>query len=201
MQEKKSKRLKVPAAVAAEPVSEGPAVLSRHRPWLSGLLTRLTGNAALAQDLVQETFVKAIAARGPREPEKMRAWLAAIALNAARDSARKMSIHREVTPADMVEVVDETPAPDEALLNTEMKSCIVEFVDRLPNTQRQVVALHDLLGLTHADVADRLAITEANSRVLLHRGRSNLRELLEEGCILEFDSDPVPCERKPTAGE
>jgi hypothetical protein len=42
-------------------------------------------------------------------------------------------------------------------------------------------------------------ISEANSRVILHRGRKALRALLEEGCILSFDGDGIPCERRPPA--
>jgi RNA polymerase sigma-70 factor (ECF subfamily) len=185
---------------AAEGISEWAAALRQHRPWLLRLLRRLTGDPALAQDLVQETFVKAIANRGPRELAKLRSWLAAIAINTARDTARKASRRYEVAATEGLHtIVDEAPGPQASLLRTEMNVCIAEFVDRLPRPQRQVVALHDLVDLTHQEIADRLAITEANSRVLLHRGRSNLRELLEEGCVLEFAGDPVPCERKPRA--
>lgn len=201
MKADKSNRRKAAAVGAeAEGISEAAAALTQHRPWLLGLLRRLTGDPALAQDLVQETFVKAIANRGPREPAKLRSWLAAIAINTARDTARKASRRYEVAATEGLHtIVDEAPGPQASLLGTEMNVCIAEFVDRLPRPQRQVVALHDLVGLAHQEIADRLAITEANSRVLLHRGRSKLRELLEEGCVLQFAGDPVPCERKPRA--
>jgi len=199
MKASKSRRRKALAVRAAEGAPEWAAALEPYRPWLLRILRRLTGDPALAQDLVQEAFVKAIASRGPREPAKLRSWLVAIAINTARDTARKAYRRHEIAASDPVlpTAVDEAPGPQESLLRSEMNVCIAEFVDRLPRPQRQVVALYDLVGLAHEEIADRLAITEANSRVLLHRGRSNLRELLEEGCVLRFAGDAVPCERKP----
>jgi RNA polymerase sigma-70 factor (ECF subfamily) len=52
-------------------------------------------------------------------------------------------------------------------------------LDRLPARQREVVLLRDVESLTSAEVCEVLAISEANQRVLLHRGRSKLRQLLE----------------------
>jgi len=187
------------ATAVAEGMSGLAAQIEPYRPWLLGLCRRITGDPALADDLVQETLVKAIAGRGPREPAKLRSWLAAIAINTARDAARKAFRRYEVAATDAVQtIIDKTPGPQESLLATEMSACIGEFIDRLPCPQRQVVALHDLFGLKHQEIAEHLAITEANSRVLLHRGREKLRELLEQGCVLKF-GDEVPCERKPPA--
>ena len=55
---------------------------------------------------------------------------------------------------------------------------------------------HDMAGLTHAEIAGVLEISVANSRVLLHRGRTALRALLRQNCELRFDADGIPCERK-----
>jgi RNA polymerase sigma-70 factor, ECF subfamily len=52
-------------------------------------------------------------------------------------------------------------------------------LDGLPARQREVVLLRDMEGLSSAEVCDVLAISEANQRVLLHRGRSKLRQVLE----------------------
>jgi RNA polymerase sigma-70 factor (ECF subfamily) len=52
-------------------------------------------------------------------------------------------------------------------------------LDTLPERQREVVLLRDVEELTSADVCEVLAISEANQRVLLHRGRARLRQALE----------------------
>ncbi len=186
------------AAVAGEAPPAEAGALARHRRWLTGLLRRLTGDPALAQDLAQETFLKALASGGPREAEKLRPWLAAIAINLARDWARKAARAGQRTAGEeqAEAIADAAPGPLAALLEREMQVCVAEFVDRLPAPQRRVVALHDLIGLNHAETARRLSITEANSRVLLHRGRAALRHLLEDGCVLDFAGGAVPCERK-----
>jgi RNA polymerase sigma-70 factor (ECF subfamily) len=185
-------------AAAAERAPDWGAALAQHSPWLIGLISRLTGDRALAQDLVQEAYLKALASHGPREPDKLRSWLASIAVNAARDAARKTSRTREIAAGDQLGhgLSDETPDPQEALLQAEMSSCIAEFVDKLPAPQRQVVALHDLIGFSHGEIAERLGVSKANSRVLLHRGRAQLHKLFEGGCVLTFDGDAMPCERK-----
>ena len=77
-----------------------------------------------------------------------------------------------------------------------MAACVGEFLFQLPQPQHDVLALHDMAGLTHPEIAGVLGISVANSRVLLHRGRAALREILRQNCELSFDGDGIPCERK-----
>ena len=81
-----------------------------------------------------------------------------------------------------------------------MSSCIGEFVLKLPHPQGDVVALHDAAGLKHPEIASLLGISAANSRVLLHRGRAALREILGQNCVLSLRGDDIPCERRPPSG-
>jgi RNA polymerase sigma-70 factor (ECF subfamily) len=57
---------------------------------------------------------------------------------------------------------------------------IQQALDALPARQREVVVLRDVDGLSGQEVCDALEISEANQRVLLHRGRSHLRQALED---------------------
>lgn len=91
--------------------------------------------------------------------------------------------------------LEDNHALEDDLLQGEMASCIRQYVLCLPERQRDVVALHDIAGLTHREVSSELDISESNSRILLHRGRAALRLLLEENCLLSFD-DPAPCQPK-----
>ena len=65
--------------------------------------------------------------------------------------------------------------PEERLLSTELVGVIGEAIDGLPPAQRAVVALRDSQGLTAAEVCEVLSLSEANQRVLLHRGRVKVR--------------------------
>ena len=54
-----------------------------------------------------------------------------------------------------------------------------------------------MAGFKHREVAALLDLTTANTRVLLHRGRTALRRIMEDNCLLSFGDDSVPCERRP----
>jgi len=168
-----------------------------QRAALRAFVSRLVGDEALADDLTQETYLRAQKTEaGLRSRSSERSWLFAIALNAVRDHYRA-SARGPAVAADPA-IVERLPAGDDterALLSAEMSSCVVEYVMRLRDQQREVVAMHDMAGLAHAEIAAILGVSEANSRVLLHRGRVALRELLERNCILT-PGDPIPCERK-----
>jgi RNA polymerase sigma-70 factor (ECF subfamily) len=84
------------------------------------------------------------------------------------------------------------------LLEKEMSECIAEHLARLPDPYFDVVAFHDRAGLSHGEIAKALQISQANSRVLLHRGRAALREILDSACVLSFGGDDIPCERRPS---
>jgi RNA polymerase sigma-70 factor (ECF subfamily) len=172
--------------------------MAAHRPLVRGFILRHVGDETLAEDLVQETFLRVQRTRRPHRGEaSQRSWLCAIALNVIRDHFRAAG---RLPGEDAIPAPAQVPASEEdgerALLETEMAACIGEFLLQLPRPQYEVVALHEMAGLTHGEIAAVLDVSEANSRVLLHRGRSALRALLRENCELRFGADAVPCERK-----
>ncbi len=171
--------------------------LAVHRQVVRGFVLRHVGDEAVADDLTQETYLRAQRTSSPHRGEASeRSWLCAIALNVVRDHYRAAGRTPETTSApEVVEGVGSDEDGEHALLESEMAACIGEFLVQLPRLQHDVMALHDMAGLTHAEIADVLEISVANSRVLLHRGRAALRGILKQNCVLSFD-DAVPCERK-----
>ena len=71
------------------PVTVAEEIFQEHRPFLWGLCYRLTGSAADADDLVQETFVRAMERPPARTDEPWRPWLARVAVNLGRDLLRR----------------------------------------------------------------------------------------------------------------
>ncbi len=169
-----------------------------HRAAVRAFVWRLVGDEALADDLTQEAFLRAQKSEaGLRSASSAKSWLFAIALNAVRDHYRAGA--RGPATAPEPAIVERLPAGDDtehALLSAEMSKCVIEYVMQLRDQQREVVAMHDMVGLTHAEIALILGVSEANSRVLLHRGRAALRKRLERDCILT-PGDRIACERKP----
>lgn len=169
--------------------------LAQHRDALVHFIRRMVGDGALAEDLAQESLLRAeqnrASYRGQASP---RTWLFAIALNACRDYFRSDARNRE--RAVDLSAAERLPANvdlEQTLAQTEMGTCISAYLFQLPERQREVVALHDMGGLDHEEIGRLLGITEPNARVLLHRGRAALRALLEKHCDLAFD-DAIPCE-------
>ena len=184
-------------SVAAKPLNAGES--ASERETVRAFILKLVGDPALADDLVQEALLKAHrSAAGFKGDASRKSWLHVIALNVVRDHFRATARRpQQVSDPEALLALRDDTALEEDLLQREMASCIRQYILRLPERQRDVVALHDIAGLTHGEVASALDISESNSRMLLHRGRSALRLLLEESCLLCFD-DPVPCQPKPT---
>jgi RNA polymerase sigma-70 factor (ECF subfamily) len=172
--------------------------MTEHRPLVRGFVLRHVGDEALADDLTQETFLRVERTSSTHRGESSeRSWLCAIALNLIRDHYRAAGrVPATATAPQALDGVDSGEDGEHALLEAEMAACVGEFLLLLPEPQHDVLALHDMAGLTHPEIAGVLDISVANSRVLLHRGRAALREILKRNCTLSFEGDSIPCERK-----
>ncbi len=174
--------------------------MTQHRPAVRGFVLRLIGDDPLVEDLTQETFLRAQRSIGTyRSEASEHSWLCSIALNLVRDHFRSFGRVPDMTTNP--DVMDAVPSGDDdaeqALLLAEMSNCIGEFLARLPRSQYDVVALYDMGGFSHQEIAAQLGISISNSRVLLHRGRDGLRDIFKRGCKLSFGSDVILCERNP----
>ncbi|WP_109118337.1 RNA polymerase sigma factor [Azospirillum sp. TSO22-1] len=178
----------------------GPALptatdLAVHRAGLHRFVLSVVGNPDLAEDIVQETLLRAMTSpAGFAGRSRPMTWLSAIALNALRDHYRRRSTRTEVAADEAA--LEEVPSDDDvvlALMQDEMGACIAEHLTALPDRQREVLTLHDIGGASHAEVAEALGISEGNARVLLHRARAALRERLACHCRIDFGRDAVPC--------
>ena len=167
-----------------------------ERANLRRFVIRLVGNDTLADDIVQEALLRAHRANaGFSGRANRQTWLAAIALNVTRDHFRRASTRLEGAVADE-EALARMPSGEDTehtLMEHEMGVCITAHLMALPDRQREVLALHDIEGADHAEVAAALGIGEGSARVLLHRARAALRARLREHCHLSFGGDAIPC--------
>ena len=152
-----------------------PVVLACQRRWV--------GDPVRAEDLTQETFLRVHKARDRyRSGAPVGAWVLTIARRLSIDSLRRraVAVDRVTSDGELPEppaLVDDgaTPAELDALL-----SALREAVQTLPESQRQVVAMHKLEGLPLSEVAARLGINEGAARVRAHRGYERLRALFDD---------------------
>jgi len=161
---------------------------------------RLVGEPATADDLLQETLLKI--ARGlPRFEGRssVKTWAFSIATRVATDHFRRPG-HR----AKMVNLDETEPLPtsdlnvDDGLVIEEMSDCVRGVIDSLPADYKTALVLHDLQGLTAAEVADIADCSLATAKIRIHRARRRLREALEHECTFYRDNENVfRCDRKP----
>ncbi len=173
-------------------------VESYHSVLLRLSLTYV-GSRSAAEEIVQDTWVAVIDALPSFEGRSaLRTWIARIAINRAK--TRAVRDGRSVALTDGLEgdepsvdpsrfrgpgiwaapVEEWDQAPEQLLLRREAREHIEAGLQKLPEAQRRVVTLRDLEGWSSDEVCNALELSESNQRVLLHRGRSRLRAILEE---------------------
>jgi RNA polymerase sigma-70 factor, ECF subfamily len=138
-----------------------------HTPALYALAMRLTGgDHSEAEDLVQESWVRAVRALSSfRARSELRSWLCGLLVNVRRGRIR--TEWRTVDAPELDPVV-ETVAPDAAL-------DLERAIAALPEGARDVFVLHDVYGYTHREIAEMLGIVEGTSKSQLTRARTLLR--------------------------
>jgi RNA polymerase sigma-70 factor (ECF subfamily) len=149
----------------------------------------------VAEEVVQDTWLGLLRGLDRFEGRSsLQTWLYRILVNRARTTGAREQ--RSVTVADAAATVDAAafgrdgswaapPAPwvedvDDRLSAPALKSRILELIELLPSAQRQVVTLRDVQGLSSVAVCDVLDITDGNQRVLLHRARTWVRQMLAD---------------------
>ena len=134
-----------------------------------------------AEDLVQETYLRAFAAFAPHHGPSTKAWLVTICLNLARSQGRRRA--RRVVETAMPEPYEaEAPGvgvPEEALANID-RAAVSRALAQLPDEQRQAIVLMDLAGHSASDVAEMLGCPRNTVLSRVFRGHQRLASLLVE---------------------
>jgi RNA polymerase sigma-70 factor (ECF subfamily) len=182
-------------------------LVRRHHDSLVRLARPVVSSESVAEEVAQETWFAVI--RGLpafRGESSLRTWIIRILLRTARARAAR---ERRSLPFSAVYAAESddgptvdpsrfrppgepfagfwsTPpqawwtAPEPQALAAETGRVVAEELERLPPAQAEVVRLRDVQGWSGAEVCQALGLTEANQRVLLHRGRARLRAALED---------------------
>ena len=159
------------------------AVPLRPRVYLAAL--RLTADPADAEDLVQETYLRAYRGFGRFQPgTNLAAWLYRILRNAFIDGYRKRRREPQTVPDDWCRNLNGALRNVEASAEATVFAAIPderlhEALSSLPERYRQVVLLFDVEGFSHAEIAGIVGIPRGTVMSRLHRGRKALRERMQ----------------------
>jgi RNA polymerase sigma-70 factor (ECF subfamily) len=180
-------------------------LVDQHSPALLRVAMTHVGSRAVAEEVVQETWLGVINGIDRFEGRSsLKTWIFRILTNTA--STRGPRERRTVPFSSLAPAEDEEPlvdadrffppgharypdhwsvgptawnTPEGGLLAGETREVILRAIGELPEAQRAVVTLRDVEGWPSADVCDVLQLTEGNQRVLLHRARTKVRTALE----------------------
>ncbi len=151
----------------------------QHRVF--GVALRMLGNAAEAEEIAQEVFLRAHRALGEfRGDAKLSTWLYAIAsrLCLTRLGSSERSMVRQGEEG-LMRLPHHAGGPDAALERSELEAALHRAIAELPDERRIVVVLRDLEGLSYEEIAAALDLELGTVRSRLHRARTDLKDKLE----------------------
>jgi RNA polymerase sigma-70 factor, ECF subfamily len=180
-------------------------LVDKHTPAMLRVARGYVPNHEIAEEVVQETWIALLKGIDKFEGRSsLRTWLFAVMINIAKargvrerrdaDAAIAAYTGGTVDPARFRGSDDPYPGhwlpeevpspfpdtPEGSVLGSELVDVARRELDKLPERQRMVVTLRDMLGFDSSEVCELLEISTANQRVLLHRGRAAVRQVLED---------------------
>jgi len=163
---------------------------TRRRAYTMAL--QLTRNPTDAEDLMQDTYVKAWKGFDSYLPGRpFLNWLLRIMQRAYLDSRRRdnpirkaESLNSMISPSDgevqELPIADEGPTPDQELLQDELRIQLHNALGELPEVYREAITMCDLDGMSYSEIADVQRTTIGTVRSRIHRGRRLLRDILHQ---------------------
>jgi RNA polymerase sigma-70 factor (ECF subfamily) len=166
-------------------------LVQKYRRPMVSYMYRMCHNAAAAEDLAQEVFLRVYRSRGNYEPSaKFTTWLYRIATNLAVNHARDSRHERPENTVSVDEPDQETgltlDLPDgslsaeESILRRERMAAIRQRVQALPERQRTAVVMHKYQQMDYREISEVLKLSESATKSLLFRAYETLRVQLKE---------------------
>lgn len=150
-----------------------------HLDVVHNVARRVARDRDHADDLVQETYLRAFATFAMHDGVHTRAWLVAICLNAGRSYGRRQRVRAgELLVAEVPERDVADDVGDAAVAACE-RDAIERALATIPDEQRLAIVLMDVAGLTAREVADVVGCPRGTILARVHRGRRKLAALLE----------------------
>lgn len=164
-------------------------LVNRHKDAVYRQMVRTCGNHADAEDALAEALFAAVKSSSTlQSPDHFQAWLAKIGSRACarmriKERLMQLSSINELEESGF-QLADEHQGPAAAVEDTELKHCVKQAVDDLPDIYREVYLRREIQGEPAESVAQSMGITVASVKSRLHRARTAVRHSLDQnvGC-------------------
>lgn len=181
MHERSDEQLMV-AVMAGDQVAFAALVTRHHAPLLGYLYRLVGGDRLLAEDLVQETFLRMLRQRTCPPDRPFKPWLYTIATNLARDHFKSAAVRQRWRGGDpeeaLLHLYDSTPGPEDRALAAEQGDEVAAALAQLSEEYRVALLLRFYQGLSLQEIAEALHIPLGTAKSRLSVGTHRLRELL-----------------------
>jgi len=162
---------------------------------------RVGRDAALAEDVVQETFAQALTRAAHYDPERgsMQSWLCTLSRNVIRDHLRQHRRSDELAAAwerideslaQIFTALDQVPLTDEVIARDETRDLVNMTIANLPEKYREVLHAKYVDGSSMTDLARRMELSEDATKSLLARARRAFRETFDALCRALVEARP-----------
>jgi RNA polymerase sigma-70 factor (ECF subfamily) len=169
-------------------------LVERYKDAVQNLAYRMLGNATEAEDITQETFVRAYTQLATYKPvHKFSTWLLSIASHLAIDQLRRrrfLALPLEDVPF-LEWIVDVGISPEQSALQGEQQDEIQSYLERLPGKYRAVIILRYWYDFSYDEIATALKLTPPLVKARLHRARELLARYMQQKTVKE-QADALP---------
>jgi RNA polymerase sigma-70 factor (ECF subfamily) len=166
-------------------------LISRYRQAMISFMYRMVHNAAIAEELSQEVFLRVYRSRASYSADaKFTTWLYRIATNLAVNHARDNKHERPEVKTSLdesdeetglsIDLADDRPNIEQEMLRRERLRAIRKHVEALPERQRMAVMMHKYQELDYRQIAEVLHLSESATKSLLFRAYETLRQSLKD---------------------
>ena len=166
--------------------SELEIIVAQYAPLVWKICFRLVGNRADAEDCFQETFISVMHVIGRQKVRSVKAMLARLATNRSIDRLRQRS--RKIEPVSLdehLEIAGKDRLPEQDVANKELAEQLRSALIQLPQQEAAAFCMRHLNELDYGRIAGELGVKRNNARVLVHRAKGKLSQLLSEAGLNE----------------
>lgn len=162
------------------------ALVNKHKTQIYQHALYLLGNQEDAEDITQETFIKAWKHRAKLRPRTVRSWLLKCVQNFCFTLLKRNKFQKPLTEGDDAELEAllhkhthrSNPSPDEIITKQELKELVHCAISKLPPEMRVVIIMRELDGMSFKEIATVTKQPEGTVKSIAFRARKKLRELL-----------------------